>query len=464
MLVATNHLASASRYYPSLFQLARLEGSTHSSSGSVEHMVFVALVIAGLAFFLFTRRRFDLYSTAYLSAVAYFLPGLFGYVLLPRTSLHESLRAVPILAEVYWIIAAVLAAPVIGAIVFDWSNLGRHRVSWRFRRSSWVGFAALGFSLLGLGVTCATLGDVLFGTEKSELLPLLDRWHHLQVSATLIGTVIAWIQRRKALGAAFALLLLFDLFLGFRYPLAIATIAVFSLWLSRQGRRRLVLEHWRAGVLGLAAAWFFFVVKRLIAPIRAGDWRAAFSKAVDPTLYWQSIAESEPFKIMAILNATVCRNIQIGLDHLSYLKASFLIFSPEMGVKVQTFNEYVVHKQLFPDAVAGVGSNLWAEIWSTGGWSLILTTLALWIACLAGLSVLLRSRDCTLSAVAAILGSYWTFYLHRNDLLFQIILSRRVPAVAAGCVIVAMAAWAIARRSSRSANSPDEPTAHANRD
>lgn len=422
-----------------------------SSAGTLGQVVFLVLAVAGLAFFLCARRRFDWYSVAFLSAVAYFLPGFFGYALLPRSATRDDLEPVPLVEPVYFIMAAVLLALAAGAVLFDLLGLERSRVRLRFQGSSWAGYAALGLGVLGLGLTVATVGGALIGTEKSVLLGLLGRWRHLYVNAALIGLAFSWIERRRGLGLAFGAFLLFELYLGFRFPLAIATIAIFCLWLAGQGRRRLVIERWRIGLAGLAAAWFFFFAKRLVAPMRGGNWKLVIRKVTDPEQYLAAIVESEPFKTLAILNEIIVRDVRVGLDHLADFQTSLLWMAPELGLDVSSFGREVVGQQLFPDALAGVASNLWAEVWSTGGWPLIATALLLWVLGLGALSVLLEARDPLVRAAAAILGSYWSFYLHRNDLLYQITLSRRVVAVGVASLLIATVAWALMERRARGA-------------
>lgn len=418
----------------------------HSLALTLPQLCFSVVAVLGLAFFLLSRRRFDWYSVAFLSAVVYFLPGFFGYVLLPRTESRAALVAVPIVQEVYLLMMTVLVAVVAGALLFDLSGLERMRVFRRLEGSAWTPYVALGLALVALGLTVVTVGAPLFSADKATLLPLLGRWHHIFVAASLVGLVSSWSERRLYLVAIFAGLLVFDLYLGFRYPFAIGTIALFCLWLAEQGRQRLVFQHWGVGVLAALAATFFFVVKRLVAPLRLGNWDLVFAKLARPTEYLAAITESEPFKTQAVLNEVVLRDIRVGLGHLSSLRGSLVFLGPELGLDVRSFGDEVVSQQLFPDARAGVASNIWAETWSTGGWGLIVVALIIWILALGLLTCLLRAPDPSLKALAAVLGGYWAFYLHRNDLLFQITLSRRVVAVSLVVLVAAMVAYALSHR------------------
>lgn len=424
-----------------------------AAAGGFPRLLFVTVALSGLAFFLFAKRRFDWYSVAYFSGMAYFLPGFFGFVRMPRTVTRDTLLPVPIVDDVYYLMTAALLALLAAAIAFDLAGLDHRRLGFRIQGSSWVGPVALLLAALGIAMTIATVGGAIFSASKSDLLLVLGRWRHLYVNAALVGIAVSWIERKVLLGIVFAGVLGFDLYLGFRFPLAIATIALFCLWLSERGRGRFALRSWRVLAMGTAAAGFFFFAKRLVAPIRGGNLRLVVRKLTDPEQYWAAIVESEPFKTFAILNETMIRGIRVGLDHLLHLQASLVFMSPELGLEVESFSQEVVHQQLFPDAKSGVASNIWAEMWSTGGWTMIAASLLLWVMALGGLSLLLRTPDPTVRAVTALLGAYWAFYLHRNDLIYQITLSRRVVTVAVLCLAAAVLAAALARRSSPG---PDE--------
>lgn len=422
---------------------------------------FLVVGAGGMAFFLLRRRRFDAFSIAFFGALAYFLPGFFGYVLLPRTLSRPAMEPVPIEAGTYQLMVAVLSAILCGAWAFDAASLDRYRPAFHFQGSARTPMLTLALSLLGLALMIGIAGSQLVDAQKAEFLGDLGRTHHLFGTSAVLGVVLAYVERRRRLGALFIVLLLFDVYLGFRFYAAIAAIAILCLALARQGRQRLVIDHWRMGLAGLATASSFFLVKRLIQPVRNARWDLVLQQLTTLEGYRTAITESEPFKTQAILNEVVRREIASGLDHFASLKGTVLIMSPDAGLERSTFGSEVVQRQLFPEALAGVASNIWAEMWSAGGWALMILCLVLWIGLLAALSLCVRATDPVVRALTGILVAYWGFYLHRNDLLYQLILGRRAVLVAALCLLLGMVAAHVRSTPppASSSGSPDVPPA-----
>lgn len=394
-------------------------------------LALVLLALAGTGFFLLRRRRFDWYAISFFGSLAYFLPGFAGFVRLPKTVVARAEESVGLAPEAYGVMIAVLGVTLLAGIAYDAAALGSYRPQFVLTASSRVGAVALAVSLLALGGTLAGTGTAAFTSTKADLMPVLGRAHVLYVNSAMVGAVFAWVTRNRALGMGFLALLVFDLYLGYRVWLAMSALAVVTLALSSSGPTRLGTRLKAIGA-GLGVASFFFLVKRLLGPIRAARWDVVWERMTTPQDYVLAFVQSEPFKTQAILNEAVVTDLKLGLEMYQGLIGLLLFRASDLGVRGYAFGDLVMD-ELFPGALAGMASNIWAETWSIGRWSLLVVGLCAWAAILGLLSVFLSARDPLVRAVAAVLGAYWAFYLHRNDLMYQLLLSRRVVLVAAIC-------------------------------
>src|SRR5262249_46231578 len=117
---------------------------------SVMQVVFLAIAVIGLFYFLFVQRQFDFFSVEFFSACVYFLPGFVGYTLMPtRTSME---LPVDLEDETYLVMITVLIAIFLGALLIDFTPK-REAPSLRFngteRSAMWaVAIAFIGYLLL----------------------------------------------------------------------------------------------------------------------------------------------------------------------------------------------------------------------------------------------------------------------------------------------------------------------------
>lgn len=404
--------------------------------------LFFLVELGGLAFFLVGKRRFDLFTVAFLASTVYFLPGLLGYVLYPRTLTDSVRRPVPLIEDAYGVMILVLLGLLAGALVYDRTGAERWCGGWRLANARAVPVLALILALVGLAMTIRNAGPVLWGVDKEALLTKLDRWRTLSVNAAMVGAVTSLLARRWLLAGSCFAVLGFELFIGFRLPMALATIAAFTAWLAASGRQRCVVERWRVSLAGLAMVMFFFVYKPIYQAVKLGDWRRVVTMLSDPGVYLGAVIESEPFNTQAILHRTLSQEWQEGGAALSGLLVSLIPFvsAESLGAPSYQFSGNL----LFPEARGGLASNFWAEMWSIGRWPMVCFAIVFVVFLLAVFSTLLGSREPVLRATVALLGSLWAFYLHRNTLVFQITLSRRLVALSLICSLCALAWHAMA--------------------
>lgn len=386
--------------------------------------LFFVLSLSGLGYFVFRKRRFDWYTVAYLSALVYFTPGYFGF-----TDYHVGATwiRVPLAPETYAVMMLVIASILASGIIYGLLPEVR---SLRFasRTSRGAQWACLVIAGVAGPVAVAVAGPALFSTssDKAVMLSSLGHFYTAFAFATIIGACIAFERRSKWAMAVFLALLLFTVYLGFRLELAITAIAVVTLWLiGSKGQRFRIVSLGKVAVPLAMLAYFFFLIKQLIFQIKLLNWDMVYHLLLQPDTYMYAIMHSEPFVTQNILNVVITSNFHTGVGYIwDQLAVMFTLFGNAQSVT--SFND-LFQPALFPSVVDyGMANNFWAQLWSAGGWGFLIMGCIFFNLVLGIGSWLLKSRDLLVRVAAAIAMAIIAFYIHRNDLLYEIILVKRV--------------------------------------
>ena len=239
--------------------------------------------------------------------------------------------------------------------------------------------------------------------------------------------VIFFLQRNLRLFLLSTLFMSVSIFIGMRAPLAISLIGVFSAALLQAGSMRLGF-HKRTILCTLifASAMFIYGVagSSFRYSLSTGDWSIFSSTVGSDNFILRAITESEPFGIQSILNEVLREHFTVPSKSLIGIAKQFTIFSPEMGLSAKGFNDYF-QPYLFPEVTYGMANNIWAHVWSIGGWWLLIGFIVFYSFALALLSWLSMRTEGTLKAFFIVFSVPMAFYIHRNDLFYQITLERR---------------------------------------
>src|SRR5262245_59812223 len=195
----------------------------------------------------------------------------------------------------------VLVAIALGAILFD-VLLSRQRPHVALRGTHHVVTLATIVAIVGFFLTVITTGESLLSTDKLLLLENLNRWHIIWTTGASVGAVLAYARKRWQPFAVCVLLLLVDMYVGFRVAFATTILAIFTLALTGAGDQRLALNNWKACLLGVFSALSLMVYKFLFIAIKMGSWDLVAQDLASPDFYLLSITQSEPFTTQVILN------------------------------------------------------------------------------------------------------------------------------------------------------------------
>lgn len=385
----------------------------------------VLIWLAGLVYFMKRPREVDFLTIGFFAAALYFLPGLVGYTLSPTTPASPVKLPMQIAPEAYAVMIAVLSANLVGAIV--WDHL-RHRPAVNhlvLAKARSAGDVAFLCGVIGVLMTWVDSGGAAFAADKRVVMTTVGRWHVLWEMGASLGVLFAYSFGRRGLLLACMSLLLLDMYVGFRYAFGITFIALTALWLARRGRVALASLPKRYVILILLGGLFVISYQNLKEPLRSNDWTEIGRRLSNPVWYGAGILTSEPFTTQTILNEVIKRDFRTDSSHLWSASEHLILFSSSLGAESRRFND-IFQPALFPLVDHGLANNIWAQMWSAGGWPLLSVFIVLHVLVLMGGSYFLRTRDPALRAGVVLMFSYWAFYVHRNELVVQVGLEKQV--------------------------------------
>jgi hypothetical protein len=399
-------------------------------------LLILAFVI-GFSYFVFARRRLDTFTVAFASAALYFLPGFVGYTLTPTTPERPVKLPVALDPETTGIMLFVLLSMVVSATVWDLVDLRRPAPGWRIRCTGAVSYVAAALGVLGLLWTIGETGPALFSSDKGVVIEVVSRGHLLWEVGAALAVIFAYAFRQWWLLTLGMVLLLVDLWIGFRYAFAMAFISLAWLAMLRAKPFRIgsLPRRYFAAVLlgGLAIVSY----QNLKEPLRQGDWSEVSRRLSSPVWYAAGVMTSEPFTTQTVLNEIVRRDFRTDTDHLWSASHHLIVFSPSLGAEAVRFND-LQQSALFPHVDHGLANNIWGQMWSATGWTGLVIFVVIYNLVLAAGARIVRCEDPITRGGAILLFAYWCFYIHRNELLVQVGYMKQVFLAWVACVVVAM--------------------------
>lgn len=382
--------------------------------------VFYLLTTVQLGAFL--ARRPDLFTVAYFSAAAYFLPAWFP--------------SYPISDGTYIVWSLVLSSIAAAALLADLAKAMAHTpaVSWTLSEGSrsdrlftsvvtFLCLALFGFILLRTGLSGFLLGKS--GVIPGGSIGVYYLW------VTLLGflTLLSYIQNSWFVLTLCVIQYLLLFASGDRTHMTMALVASVLYAFISSGRRSLLgyfCSIRPATFSVFAIVLFLGMFGKLIyaaSPILyqrglAGvfEYANGLSVGLREALYM-----TEPYHTQSILEYAVGSRVSFDSDYLYKLPLQLLPWSGGLG------GDAHVQSQMVKDAFfsdwsdsAGVSSNFWAEGYLLSGYLGVILFCFYYLVVIFLLNIALhRLRGCTL-VVTLFMGAYWAFYVQRNS-LFQIL-------------------------------------------
>jgi hypothetical protein len=241
--------------------------------------------------------------------------------------------------------------------------------------------------------------------------------------------LIAWVVQKKFFGTLLALLsMVFMLWNGDRSSFAIAVVGVLIFIGSRQS----FLNLFRLKFLVLSPALLFLILiyKRVAFAIKLGDWGLVQSQLLSGDIVRQAVLFSEPFTTQALLNEILVRDYTVSASKLLWLPLlpiPFLLNS--LGVSSQDI-KFMAQDDLFRGLSYGLAGNIYGQFYAMFGYGGVAIYSLLQNGVLVWLQRFLLKREVSearsfFAIPVVLLGSLFSFYATRNDIVYLTNLSSR---------------------------------------
>jgi hypothetical protein len=159
--------------------------------------------------------------------------------------------------------------------------------------------------------------------------------------------------------------------------------------------------------------------------VKLGLWDQVAVRLSDPSTLSLALITSEPFGTQSILNEVIRTDFSTGAGHLASVTALLVPFSNTLGAEIQSYND-LFQERLFGGVVTGgMANNIWAQMYSIGGWFGFGIGVTIYTGLLGFCSWLLKVKIGSALALIAIVFTFIAFYVHRNDVAFTLTLIRR---------------------------------------
>ncbi|MDW5298973.1 MAG: hypothetical protein SA378_02365 [Sedimentibacter sp.] len=382
-------------------------------------MIFMIVSTIGLLLLFARKRKFDIFSVAYVSACIYFIPGYFGFVRYPLIQ-----RQIPIHNLTYIVMILVLISLMVFSYLYDKSS-NKSVINLVIKDSNFTSGIVFILAIIGFIMMIATSGAVIFSPDRAEMAGSLNRWYTLMRVSASVCAVISYNEGSRKKTLLSMIILLFDVYLGSRTTFAITVVAIILSHYSTKEKMRFLHNNIKKILLISTFGVFMFAYKHIYIYVKMFDWNRIYKEITSLDFYYRAFTFSEPFNTQAILNKVITEDYFIGLSQFKSIIYQAVLFAPSFGAEIRSFNSFF-QNDLFGNVSWGMADNIWAQMYSGGRWGLLIIFIVMFNIYILVLSKLIRFKDPTIKGLASLLSLYWVFYIHRNDLSYQINLQKRV--------------------------------------
>lgn len=375
--------------------------------------VFIAVVILGAIFHIFSRRSVDFLSASFFGLALYFLPGFVGFVLDPY--LPDTPPLVPLISETYWIFCAALVGNIVFSIIYRPDS---GMVAKPIETSATFDLVLSAATIVSLALAFAEAGSALLDPDKNNVLASQGRFWILFSALSQICAFVGVASRRTIPLICGLGTVAFAVFVGFRSYLAVTGIAILIYYVTVLGTKRIFSLKFVLPAIFLI--FFVFIYKQVYIDIKYGEYARAFARLSEAETYIGSIENSEPFATQAILNTVLMYDYRVPFESLASVLLAlvpFLSIFFDLDPRLIGFNFQEI---LFPGLEYGLASNIYANFYGLFGmfgifmWIVLHNVILMWFS-----KAIHRWRGYKRIPLF-LCGSLMCFYVIRSDLVYNI--------------------------------------------
>ncbi len=404
--------------------------------------LFLFSFFVNLFYFLIKNRKVDFFLLSFISSVVYFLPAFFGYYTLPTTyaPLYD------IQPEAYLIYAIIFFTILFYTLIFDFV-FSKIVIKYTSKEVIIPNLEKV-FVVIGIIGSVAFFylfgRDVFAGISKTELLEKQNGtyWELIWGLSSIFVIILSYINKKKIHFTFGILLLLLHLFVGHRSAAAFSAITVIIYYMYSMGKQKLLIYFFRLKYIAinfgiLATIYFFFLYKQFANQIRNFRMDFIIKSATNINVYTTAITQAEPFIIQTNLNEVIRQKVKTDPIALRSIVKSFGFLFNKVDFQDQKlvyFNQNLV----YPKLTYGAGNNIWAFVFASEGWAGLIIFVFIFFGIVLIGNLLLYNSGKILKSFLIVSFVYFCFYSHRNDLLTQIEIQKRVALLFSTALITAL--------------------------
>ena len=404
--------------------------------------IILVLAVISTSYVIFKARKFDYFTVLVFSTVLYYFPMILG-----RVRLSQNLDAtIDISSSAYVCVAVFLTLVFLFLAITDKYKLGINgKILFKEERSgisayedTFSNYAVLMLEFVGVALMAYTF--IMYGGfsgqfNKMAMLAESNRFTEYFKYIALYSFVYAFINKGKKIffiRIMSIILISYTFFLGHRSFMVLGIIGIFLFKLGNGKKTKLsyfIKKHKLAFLTIILGALFFLFIKGVFAALMSGQYELVKSRLTDPDYYINALLTSESNSISSNLNF-VCTS-EMTYNLADYI-VGFVLLIPVLGDMISSTTGYVsfemaLNQQFNTRLSEGVGlaSTFLGESYAIGGIlaeviiSILILAFVLWLQ-----NKLYFTKNNLTATYISIVLPYFTFYIHRNSLIFLLITAR----------------------------------------
>ena len=368
------------------------------------------LWISIVAYLITKKRMVDFYTVAISGFMLYILPSFWG-----TTWTTQNLYYDKVYLETY-IVIDLISIILFLSVLYNDKKKPRKISESSIRQYPRQLFLLLGLTsylLMLIAVYKVGLSVVLADNKSFLNIEIMNPFFSLSIWASLIVLSYGMISRSRIHFIIPLPIIIFTLYLGSRAHFVIAAISIVLIWLSKSGERRLFKE-WKYGLI-LMLVGMVTTLYRVIYPfVKRGDYKYILSLLGDKEFYFERILvlPHEFYIVFSTLNLSISKKLDLGVEFVfNQIINFFPLLSSAANIPNVKYSE-IIMQHYYQGSRFGMASNIWAEMYSSGGVILVIIFSIIWVQIINFFNrqLIYKSR---MSPFFISFGVYVAFYINR---------------------------------------------------
>lgn len=368
------------------------------------------LWISIIVYLVSKRRVVDFYTIAISGFILYILPSFWGTTWTTQNLYYEKVHF-----ETYIVIDLISIILFLSLLYNDKNKPCKIVESSikQFPRQLFFLLGIISYLLMLIAVLKVGLSVILADNKSLLNIDVMNPFFSLSIWASLIVLSYGMISKNRTYFVIALPIIIFTLYLGSRAHLVIAAISTVLIWLSKSGEKRLFKE-WKYGLVLVLVAVVATLYRVIYPFVKRGEYRYILSLLGDKEFYFDRIfvLPHEFYIVFSTLNLSVSNKLDLGVE---FIFNQIINFIPLLSRIVDTPNikySEIIMQNYYQGSRFGMASNIWAEMYSSGGVILVILFTIIWVKIINFFNRQLIYKR-RMSPFFIPFGVYSTFYINR---------------------------------------------------